>query len=25
MTLVIYFVFGTDPEEKMKRYEIKNT
>ena len=24
MTLVIYFVFGTDPTEKMKRYEIKN-
>lgn len=25
MTLVIYFVFGTDPAEKMKRYEVKNT
>jgi len=24
MTLVIYFVFGTDPSEKMKRYEVKN-
>jgi len=24
MTLVIYFVFGTNPSEKMKRYEIKN-
>jgi len=25
MTLVIFFVFGTNPEEKMKRYEVKNT
>ena len=25
MTLVIYFVFGTNPSEKMKRYEVKNT
>ena len=25
MTLVIYFVFGLNPSEKMKRYEVKNT
>ena len=24
MTLVIYFVFGTNPSEKIKRYEVKN-
>ena len=24
MTLVIFFVFGTNPTEKIKRYEIKN-
>jgi len=24
MTLIIFFVFGTNPTEKMKRYEVKN-
>ena len=24
MTLIIFFVFGTNPSDKMKRYEVKN-